>query len=201
MIMVMQILSFSQEPGLLVGVVVFYIAIIALCAVPSFVIFWKLYRKAGQPGWASLIPGYSSYAMGLIVGNPTLGIVTGIAAIASYVVNILSLPWLILALVLLNKFVKHYDAGLGRWLLFIFLPIIGVFFVDKTNFKGTNGIVPQVNGSTGTRIFSSSQQSTNPTSSPEVIAQPQTQPVPDAQPSNPSNQQPSVPPVPPAQTI
>ena len=36
----------------------------------TFVALWKVYTKAGQPGWASLIPFYNTYVMLKIVGRP-----------------------------------------------------------------------------------------------------------------------------------
>ena len=39
-------------------------------AVVFIVAFWKVFVKAGQPGWAALIPFYNGYIMLKIVGRP-----------------------------------------------------------------------------------------------------------------------------------
>ncbi|HXP44336.1 MAG TPA: DUF5684 domain-containing protein, partial [Candidatus Acidoferrales bacterium] len=35
-----------------------------------FVGFWKVFTKAGQPGWAALIPFYNAYILTKIAGRP-----------------------------------------------------------------------------------------------------------------------------------
>src|SRR5260221_3205729 len=47
--------------GLLIDLVVFVVAIAAM---------WKLFTKAGQAGWKSLIPFYNTYVMLQIAGKP-----------------------------------------------------------------------------------------------------------------------------------
>jgi hypothetical protein len=32
---------------------------------------WKVYEKAGQPGWAAIVPIYNFYIMLKIIGKPT----------------------------------------------------------------------------------------------------------------------------------
>ena len=45
-----------------------------ICYLAIFVLFiagmWKTFQKAGQPGWASIIPIYNTYVMLKIVGRP-----------------------------------------------------------------------------------------------------------------------------------
>ncbi len=45
-----------------------------ICYLAIFVLFiagmWKTFQKAGQPGWASIIPIYNIYVMLKIVGRP-----------------------------------------------------------------------------------------------------------------------------------
>jgi Family of unknown function (DUF5684) len=45
---------------------VLYVAVIALMLVS----FWKLFTKAGKPGWASIIPIYNNIVMLEIAGKP-----------------------------------------------------------------------------------------------------------------------------------
>jgi hypothetical protein len=50
--------------GAIVGLLVAVLLIVAL---------WKIFTKAGQPGWASLIPIYNIYIWCKIVGRPAGG--------------------------------------------------------------------------------------------------------------------------------
>ena len=45
---------------------IFWLAIVVLMIVSG----WKIYEKAGQPGWASIIPIYNIIVMLKIVGKP-----------------------------------------------------------------------------------------------------------------------------------
>lgn len=48
---------------------VYLLIIIALCVV-MIVSMWKVYTKAGKPGWASIVPVYNAYVLFEIVGMP-----------------------------------------------------------------------------------------------------------------------------------
>ncbi len=56
-------------------IIVGFIYIILL----PFIAAWKLFKKAGIPGWKSLIPIYNSYLMFKIVGMPVICIIPYIA--------------------------------------------------------------------------------------------------------------------------
>jgi len=58
--------TFEFPTGLLVSFVVFGLAI----AVFMYAALWKVFVKAGQPGWAAIIPIYNAYIMTKIAGKP-----------------------------------------------------------------------------------------------------------------------------------
>ena len=100
--------------------------IIAIClcsfAVAIFLIAaqWKVFVKAGQPGWAAIIPIYNIYVMTKIAGKP--GIWTLLCLIP--LVNIIFVVWLYN---MISKSFGH-DEGftVGLVLLgMIFWPILG----------------------------------------------------------------------------
>lgn len=57
--------------GLVAGGIglVFSLVILAMCVV-CIVGMWKLFEKAGKPGWASIIPFYNSWVLMEIIGFP-----------------------------------------------------------------------------------------------------------------------------------
>ena len=83
---------------------------------------WRIFEKAGQPGWASIIPFYSTYVMLKIVGKPSWWMwMIFLVPIANIVYSI----WLI------NMLSKSFgkDEGFTVALLFlgvIFWPILGL---------------------------------------------------------------------------
>lgn len=80
---------------------------------------WKIFVKAGKPGWASIIPIYSAVVMLEIVGRPIWWIVLFFIPLVNFVVAIL------LCIDLAKSFGKGAGFGIGIALLgFIFAPIL-----------------------------------------------------------------------------
>lgn len=99
----------TSDIGFIVALIVFLI-----------VAEWKVYTKAGQPGWAVLIPIYNFYVLLKIVGKPGWWLLLMLVplvniVIAIYVIHLLS---------------KSFGQGTGFtfgliFLSFIFYPILG----------------------------------------------------------------------------
>jgi Family of unknown function (DUF5684) len=81
---------------------------------------WKVFAKAGQPGWAAIIPIYNFIILLKIGGKPLWWIILMFIPIANLVVLI------ILSIAVAGKFGKGTGFGLGlAFLYFIFYPILG----------------------------------------------------------------------------
>ncbi len=82
--------------------------------------FWKVFTKAGQPGWGSIIPIYNFYLACLIAGRPGWWFILVLIPIVGFIVTI------ILAIDVAKNFGKGVGFGLGMvFLWFIFIPILG----------------------------------------------------------------------------
>lgn len=101
--------------GMVMGL--FYLAIVVLLIASQ----WKIYTKAGQPGWACLIPIYNIIVLLRIVGKPWWWLFLMMIPL----VNIIFVVW---TYNLLSKsFGKGEGFTLGLLLLsFIFFPILGL---------------------------------------------------------------------------
>ena len=81
---------------------------------------WKIFTKAGQPGWAVIIPIYNVLVLLRIIGRPWYWIFGFIIPILNIVVGI------VVALDLAKSFGRGTGFGIGLWLLpFIFGLILG----------------------------------------------------------------------------
>lgn len=81
---------------------------------------WKMYAKAGQPGWGAIVPIYNIYLLCKIVGRPAWWIILMFVPIVSIVIAI------ILMVDLAKAFGKGVGFAIGLILLgFIFIPILG----------------------------------------------------------------------------
>ena len=96
---------------LLIYLAVFVVIIIGM---------WKIYSKAGKPGWASIVPIYNIIVLLEIIGRPVWWIVLMFIPLVNLVIAVIT------ALDLAKSFGK--GAGFGLGLIFlspIFYPILG----------------------------------------------------------------------------
>ncbi|MGH3645735.1 MAG: DUF5684 domain-containing protein [Micromonosporaceae bacterium] len=93
-----------------VGTII-YLALIVLTIAGM----WKTFSKAGQPGWAAIIPIYNLVVLLKVVGRPLWWIVLYIIPIVSFIV------WIINAIDL----AKSYGKGAGLGILVALFPFIG----------------------------------------------------------------------------
>jgi hypothetical protein len=96
--------------------IVVYLAIIVLIIAG----FWRVFTKAGEAGWKSIIPIWNILVLLRIAGRPLWWIILVIIPLVNIVV------WLIVMLDVARNFGKGSGFGVGLWLLsFIFFPILG----------------------------------------------------------------------------
>jgi hypothetical protein len=91
-----------------------------LVAVLMIAAMWKIFTKAGQPGWACLIPIYNIYILCKIVGRPGWWVILMLIPFVNFIIAI------ILCIDLAKSFGNGVGFGLGLALLgIIFFPILG----------------------------------------------------------------------------
>ncbi len=113
-------LLFQQDPNfgsdgvsLLTSIFSFIVAVVSLVAM------WKVFVKAGKPGWAVLIPIYNVYVLLEIVGRPWWWLLLMLIPLVNFVIAI------ILMIDLAKSFGKGAGFGVGLFFLnFIFMLIL-----------------------------------------------------------------------------
>jgi len=81
---------------------------------------WKTFAKAGQPGWAVIIPIYNIYVLTQIAGRPAWWLLLFLIPIVNVVIAI------VMSIDVARKFGQSTGFGVGLALLgFIFWPILG----------------------------------------------------------------------------
>lgn len=112
-------LSPEAAAGLGVAGVVFFIVYLALILL-WIAGMWKTFQKAGQPGWAAIIPIYNFVVLWQITGKP--GWVLALTLIPCTTI----IGMIILNLAVAERFGKGAGFGLGlTFLPFIFYPMLG----------------------------------------------------------------------------
>ncbi|MEU7528625.1 DUF5684 domain-containing protein [Saccharothrix sp. NPDC042600] len=99
------------------------IPIIISIAIAVFIIaaMWKVFAKAGQPGWAAIIPIYNIYVLLKVAGRPGWWLILMIIPLVNLIVSI------IVSLDVAKSFGKSGAFGFfGLWLFgFIGYPVLG----------------------------------------------------------------------------
>ena len=102
----------------LIGLLFFAVEIAIIVAIIAG--FWKVFVKAGKPGWAAIIPIYNAIVLLEIAGKPLWWIILFFIPIVNIVVAVL------VGISVAKKFGKSDAFGIGLGLLgFIFFPILG----------------------------------------------------------------------------
>ncbi len=101
------------------GIVLFAGAILVIAGL------WRVFQKAGHPGWAAIVPFYNVYILMVIAGRPGWWIVLYLIPFVNFIIAI------IVSVDVATAFGKSgwFAAGL-IFLPFIFYPILG--FSDAT---------------------------------------------------------------------
>ncbi len=99
----------------------FFLLVLGVVAVAG---MWKVFEKAGQPGWGAIIPFFNLYLLCKIAGRPGWWWLLGFIPLFG------GLIWFILSLIvsmdIAKAFGKSGGFGVGLWLLsFVFYPILG----------------------------------------------------------------------------
>jgi hypothetical protein len=104
-----------DDAGTALGVVI-YLGLLVLMIASV----WKVYSKAGQPGWAVLIPFYNVYILLRVAGKPGWWLLLMLIPLVNLVMSILA------AVGVAKNFGKGGGFAVGLLLLpFIFYPILG----------------------------------------------------------------------------
>jgi hypothetical protein len=108
----------GSAAGAIVGLLVLVIEL-AIFAV-MIAGMWKLFVKAGQPGWAAIVPIYNTYVMTQIVGRPILWFILTFVPCVNFVALVL------IMIDLAKSFGKSTGYAIGMILLpFVFIPMLG----------------------------------------------------------------------------
>ena len=104
----------NSDPGFLFPLVMVAFAVFFVAAI------WRVFTKAGRPGWASLIPIYNLVVLLQIVGRPVWWLILMFIPFVNIIVSI------VLGVDMARAFGKGAGFGLGLVFLgFVLYPILG----------------------------------------------------------------------------
>lgn len=108
---------------------------VGIFAVLFIICYWKIFVKAGKPGWAAIIPIYNMIVLLEIVGKPTWWIILFFIPLVNIVIAIMITHELSLA----------FGQGIGMTLLLLLLPIVGfpMLAFGSAQYSGARTMSPQ----------------------------------------------------------
>lgn len=101
----------SLNAGALVGLGLIALVVLVIMIASM----WRIFTKAGRPGWAAIIPLYNTLQLIWATGKPWWWLLLFLIPFVN----------LIAMIAIFYNLAKAFGKGLGYTLLFIFLPIIG----------------------------------------------------------------------------
>jgi hypothetical protein len=106
----------AAAAGIGAGFMIFWLAI-AILMIAS---MWKIFVKAGKPGWAAIVPIYNFVVLCEIAGKPAWWSILLFVPVVNFIVII------VLSIALAKKFGKGTGYGLGlAFLGVVFYPLLG----------------------------------------------------------------------------
>ena len=126
---------------LLAGLITAYLVIVIPIVLIAIVAIWRVFTKAGQPGWAVLIPFYNLYVYSQVVKRPGWWMLLYFASIIPVVGSLAVLFVSIIdSLRLAKLFGKSAGFGVGIILLgIVFLPILAFGDADYDETRVSDG--------------------------------------------------------------
>lgn len=102
-----------------------FLVVYLIILVLMIVSLWKIFEKAGKPGWAAIIPIYNIIVLLEIVNKPVWWIV----------LLFIPLVNLVILIIVMHRLSLSFGQGAGFTVLLIFLGIVGYPLLAFGNYK------------------------------------------------------------------
>lgn len=126
-------MSDAAAVSILLAAIATYIGVLLLWYILQIIAYWKIFTKAGEAGWKSIIPFYNGYIQykiswdakvfwivfaGTVIGTLMMGSDSGIISVIGMLFSLIST---VLGLIGFHKLSKAFGHGIGFTLGLIFL--------------------------------------------------------------------------------
>jgi Family of unknown function (DUF5684) len=124
---------YNNLEDLIAEMLVLVLVVVLIFGIPTIIGQWKTFEKAGQPGWAAIVPIYATIMVVQVSKKPmwwaAILLLGGLVPIVGPIASIVGR--FIVCIALAKKYGKSDGFGVGLvFLPFIFYPILG--FGDAT---------------------------------------------------------------------
>lgn len=117
--------------GAMAGAMVFA----CIVAIYMIVVMWKIFVKAGKPGWAALIPIYNTVVLFQICGLSPWLLLLALVPVVGYIAIA------IIAIISIFRLAKSFgkSVGFGFGMLFLSIIFYSILAFDSSTYLGPNG--------------------------------------------------------------
>ena len=124
--------------GITGGLMVVYGILACVIGVLGIIAMWKIFTKAGKPGWASIIPVYNLVVWYQIAGMNPLLLLVLIGCIIPVVNIFAGIAFFVIGIFVNIKIAKAFGKGTGFAVGLILLPFIFqlILAFDKSEYVG-----------------------------------------------------------------
>jgi hypothetical protein len=117
--------------GIIVGIVYLAMAVLLIAS------YWKIFAKAGQPGWAAIVPIYNTLVLLKIVDKPAWWLILFFIPFVNAIILI------IVCIELAKKFGQGAGFGIGlAFLTIIFAPMLAFGSAQYQGAGAAPGLAP-----------------------------------------------------------
>jgi uncharacterized membrane protein YhaH (DUF805 family) len=105
----------STGSGLSTLMIIYIIVVIVIYVVAA-ISLWRIFKKAGQPGWAAIVPIYNYLTLLKVIGRPwwwVLAVLFGLIPVVGWIAN------LVVAAIVLHDLSKSFGKGAGMTIALI----------------------------------------------------------------------------------
>lgn len=125
-----QLYTDTSNDGSILAAVLFGIILLLVLVVPAVAGLWKVFTKAGKPGWAAIVPFYNWYTWIQVVGRPMswFWILLGLTVLSwiPLLGIFASIALLIFVIILSLDLAKSFRKDVAMGVLIALLPMIGL---------------------------------------------------------------------------
>jgi ABC-type sugar transport system permease subunit len=112
-----------------------YVAGVIVFGIPAIVGLWKMFQKAGYPGWAAIVPVYNFIIYLKMVGRPTWWLALILLTLIPFAGVVVAI---VLGIILANDMAKSFGKDASYTVLLFLVPFIGypMLGFGKAEYKG-----------------------------------------------------------------
>lgn len=138
--------SYSTSSSNISGGTLFAIlAISTILAIVMIVAMWKVFQKAGKPGWAAIIPIYNMWVLFEVAGKPGWYALLGLLGVIPVIGFIGSIAYIVLYIIAALEIARRFGKS-GVFAVFglILFPFVGYTMLGfgKDAYKGKAAATP-----------------------------------------------------------